>query len=105
MKIYTITVLDIIGDPVLGNRRTPGIFTSLDKAITAVRNNDQDLSDNNLYQYAVIEETLTDVIRPDLIINTKKIWFKYNTVLDEFEPCDYLSVPSNICKLSGFGVG
>ena len=104
MIVFTVTVLDIIGDPVLGNRRTPAIFTSLTDAITAVRNNEDDLADDNFYQYAVIEETLLDVIRPQ-IDGGERIWFKYNSITDEFEPCDVASVPNRIAKLYGFGIG
>lgn len=105
MKVYTVTVIDFIGDPVLGSRSTPAIFTSFDRAFTAIRNNEQDMADENLYQYAVIEETYLDIIRPDLEITTKKWWFKYNTVLDEFEECDKSRVPFNVGNLSGFGIG
>jgi hypothetical protein len=33
MIVYTVTVVDVVSDPLLGNRRTPAIFTSLDKAV------------------------------------------------------------------------
>jgi hypothetical protein len=105
MKVYTVTVIDFIGDPVLGHRSTPAIFTSLEQAITTVKNNEQDIADDNLYQYAVIEETYLDIIRPDLEVTTKKWWFKYNTVLDEFEECETSRLPFNIANLSGFGIG
>lgn len=105
MKVYTVTVIDLVGDITLGNRRTPGIFTSLDKAITAVQNNENNLNDDNLYQYAVIEETSLDVIRPDTVFSTRKWWFKFNTVNKEFECCELSLVPRNISRLSGFGIG
>lgn len=104
MIVYTATVLDIIGDPVLGIRRTPAIFTSLETAITAVKNNDEDMADHNLYQYAVIEETLLDTIRPH-IQRGERIWFKYNSILDEFEECDVRRIPPHISRLYGFGIG
>jgi hypothetical protein len=104
MIVYSVTLIDLMGDPVLGNRRTPVIFTSLDRAIKAVKNNEDDLADNNLYQYAVIEETELDIIRPDLETSTQKYWFKYNTVLDEFEP--FTNTQNHtIFNLSGFGIG
>jgi hypothetical protein len=104
MIVYSVTLIDLVGDPILGNRTTPAIFTSLDRAMKAVKNNENDLADNNLYQYAVIEETVLDVIRPDLDITTKKYWFKYNTVLDEFEPLSNIHT-HRIFNLSGFGIG
>jgi hypothetical protein len=104
MIVYSVTLIDLVGDPVLGNRRTPAIFTSLERALKAVKNNEDDLADDNLYQYAVIEETMLDVIRPDLGISTQKYWFKYNTVLDEFEP--FTNTQNlTIFNLSGFGIG
>jgi hypothetical protein len=105
MIVYTITVIDLVGDPVLGIRSTPAIYTSLEKAIHVVKNNQNDLADNNFYQYAVIEETRLNTIRPDLDKLTKKYWFKYNTALDEFEECEDTQIPTNIFKLSGFGIG
>jgi hypothetical protein len=104
MIVYSVTLIDLMSDQVLGNRRTPVIFTTLERAIKAVKNNEKDLADNNLYQYAVIEETKLNVIRPDLETNTKKYWFKYNTVLDEFEP--FTNTQNlTIFNLSGFGIG
>jgi hypothetical protein len=105
MIVYTITVLDFVADPVLGNRRTPAIFTTLEKARSVVKNNEQDLSDGVLYQYAVIEETHLNVIRPDVFYDTKKYWFKYNSALDEFVECDPKDIPYPANKLSGFGIG
>jgi hypothetical protein len=105
MIVYSVTVLDVVGDPILGVRSTPAVYTSLEKAVHVVRNNEGDLADNNLYQYAVIEETYLNKVRPDVNSSTKKYWFKYNTALDEFEECSNSQVPPNIFKLSGFGIG
>lgn len=104
MIVYSITVIDIIEDPVLGIRRTPAIFTSLDEAISTIKNNEENLSDDGLYQFAVIEETLLNSIRP-IISDGIKIWFKYNSITDEFEECDVINIPSKIARLSGFGIG
>lgn len=104
MIVYTVTVLDVIGDPILGNRRTPAIYTNLKEAISAVKNNDNDLSDDGLYQYAIIEETLLNEIRPHLQDGVRW-WFRYNAIIDEFEECDTLQVPSHINRLYGFGIG
>lgn len=104
MIVFTVTVLNIIDDPVLGNRRTPVIYTSLQDAIRAVRDNEGDMADDGYYQYAVIEETLLNTIYP-FINNGEKLWFKYNSIIDEFEPCSNLTLPQNITKLCGFGIG
>jgi len=105
MVVYTVTVLDVMGDPVLGSRRTPAIFTTAEGAFTAVLNNEGDLADHNLYQYAVIEKTQLNEIRPQLYTDTTKWWFKYNTVTEEFEPCSASVVPPRIARLTGFGIG
>lgn len=105
MIVYTVTVIDVLGDLVLGSRRTPAIFTELKDAVNAVLNNDNDLNDNNLYQYAVIEKSKLNIIRPDLHLDKQQFWFKFNTVLQEFEPCDVCVVPKNIARLRGFGIG
>jgi hypothetical protein len=104
MIVYTVTVIDLVGDLVLGNRSTPAIFTTFEGAYSAVRNNEKDIADNNLYQYAVIEETYLNVVRPDLEFGTKKHWFKYNTALEEFEPYTP-NHPHPVFRLSGFGIG
>jgi hypothetical protein len=105
MMVYTVTVLDFVADPVLGNRRTPAIFTTLEKARSAVINNDHDLTDGVLYQYAVIEETYLNAIRPDVLYETKRYWFKYNSALDEFVECSTDDIPYPANRLSGFGIG
>lgn len=104
MIVFSVTVIDIIGDPVLGSRRTPGIFTTLEKALSVVKNNEGDIADNNLYQYAVIEETLLDELRPTLLDGVK-LWFKYNTITDEFDPCSNTTLPFQLNRLHGFGIG
>jgi hypothetical protein len=105
MIVYSLTLLDLVGDPILGNRRTVAIFTNLERAKWIVKNNLNNLTDDNFYQYAVIEKTELNTVRPQLKVeNTEKYWFKYNTVLEEFEPLTI--IPSgNIFKLSGFGIG
>ena len=100
--VYTITVIDLYTDKVLGLRRTPAIFTDLHTAVYTVRNNVDNLSDGILYQYAVIEESVLNVVRPNLEANGFRLWFKYNSAKDEFEECP---VPSQLRMQSGFGIG
>ena len=104
MIVFTITVINIVSDPVLGVRQTPAIFTSLPDAIRTVRNNDNGMSDEGFYQYAVVEETLLNKVYPRLYDGVR-LWFKYNAVLDEFEPCDSMSIPKQLRNLCGFGIG
>jgi hypothetical protein len=101
--IYTVTVIDMYTDKVLGIRRTPGIFTELRFAQHVVRNNTKDLSDGGLYQYAVIEETLLNVVRPcvDMITPTHW-WYKYNSATEEFEE---FKCPPQLIHQCGFGIG
>lgn len=100
--IYTITVIDLYTDKVLGLRRTPAIFTDLNKAIYTVRNNIDNLSDGIIYQYAVIEESELNVVRPNLEKQGLRLWFKYNSAVDEFEQS---SPPPQLRMQSGFGIG
>jgi hypothetical protein len=88
----------------LGVRRTPVIFTTYVAAQYAVRNNEMDLADDNSYQYAVIEETFLDVIRPNTQ-NCRRSWFRYNHIIDEFEEIDNTKVPFKLLNLYGFGIG
>jgi hypothetical protein len=104
MNVFTVTVIDIIGDPVLGNRRTPAIYTDMESAILALKNNESDMSDDGFYQYAVIEETSLNVVYP-FVDSGKQKWFRYNSVLNEFEPCEPSNVPNKISRLHGFGIG
>jgi len=100
--VYTVTVIDLYTDKVLGLRRTPAIFTDLNKAIYTVRNNVENLSDGIMYQYAVIEESELNVVRPNLDGQGLRLWFKYNSALDEFEES---SPPLQLRMQSGFGIG
>lgn len=100
--VYTITVIDLYTDKVLGLRRTPAIFTDLHTAIYTVRNNVDNLSDGILYQYAVIEESVLNVVRPNLELSGFRLWFKYNSAKDEFEECP---APPQLRMQSGFGIG
>lgn len=100
--VYTITVIDLYTDKVLGFRRTPAIFTDLNKAIYTVRNNVDNLSDGILYQYAVIEESQLNVVRPNLNFIGFRLWFKYNSATDEFEESP---PPQQLRQQSGFGIG
>jgi len=100
--VYTVTVIDLYTDKVLGIRRTPVIYTQFKFAEHSVKNNTMSLSDGT-YQYAVIEESVLNVIRPcvDYIIPTRW-WYKYNSATDEFEECQ---CPPQLRNQSGFGIG
>jgi len=102
--VYTITVIDIRdGDSVLGFQKTPAIFTTLEHAVYAVVNNENDLADDGTYQYATIQQTWLNEIRPLLqLTNTTKLWYQYNSVLDEFQPC---IEPKQFNRVNGFGIG
>lgn len=100
--VYTVTVVDLRNMHPLGIRRTPIICTELEDAIYAVKNNIEDLSDGVTYQYAVIEKTVLNVIRPNIEGGGMRLWYKYNSVIDEFEPCE---VPISLRNQTGFGIG
>jgi hypothetical protein len=100
--VYTVTVIDLYTDKILGIRRTPVIYTQLKYAEHSVKNNSDNLSDGT-YQYAVIEETVLNVIRPSVdYIKPNQWWYKYNSALDEFVECN---VPPQLRNQSGFGIG
>jgi len=100
--VYTVTVIDIRNLIPLGIRRTPLICTELEDAIYAVKNNLRDLADGSTYQYAVIEKSMVNIIRPNIETNSMKLWYKYNSVIDEFEPCE---MPVVFRNQTGFGIG
>lgn len=101
--IYTVTVIDLYTDKVLGIRRTPVVYTQFKLAEHSVKNNSNNLSDGLTYQYAVIEETVLNVIRPSVDYMTpKQWWYKYNSVTDEFEEC---KIPPQLRNQCGFGIG
>jgi len=100
--VYTVTVIDLYTDKILGIRRTPVIYTQFKFAEHSVKNNTMSLSDGT-FQYAVIEETVLNVIRPTVdYIKPSQWWYKYNSVIDEFEDCE---PPIQLKNQSGFGVG
>jgi hypothetical protein len=101
--VYTVTVIDLYTDKVLGIRRTPAIFTQFKYAEHAVKNNSNNLSDGTTYQYVVIEEISLNVIRPciDYMIPIRW-WYKYNSATDEFDECQ---VPPQLRNQCGFGIG
>ena len=100
--VYTVTVIDLRNLLPLGIRRTPLICTELEDAIYAVKNNLRDLADGATYQYAVIERSMLNEIRPNLEQTSMRLWYKYNSVIDEFEPCD---IPVALRNQTGFGIG
>jgi len=103
MIVYTITVIDINDRKnILGVRRTPAIFSTLQAAAFTVRNNIGDLSDGGLYLYAVIEESLLNEVRPNIERQSKQLWFRYNCVLQEYEP---ILKPEQFKNQFGFGIG
>lgn len=100
--VYTVTVIDVRTNQPLGYRSTPIICTELKDAIYAVRNNIRDLADGSTYQYAVIEKSLINEIRPNLESQSLRLWYKYNSIKDEFEACES---PVQLRNQTGFGIG
>lgn len=100
--VYTVTVIDLRNLLPLGIRRTPLVCTELEDAIYAVKNNIRDLADGATYQYAVIERSMLNEIRPNLEQESMRLWYKYNSVIDEFEPSE---MPVALRNQTGFGIG
>jgi hypothetical protein len=74
----------------------------LEDAIYAVKNNLKDLADGATYQYAVIERNCLNEVRPNLEQESMRLWYKYNSVTDEFEACE---TPHALRNQTGFGIG
>ncbi len=100
--VYTVTVIDLRNLLPLGIRRTPLICTDIEDAIYAVKNNLRDLADGASYQYAVVERNVLNEVRPNLEHESMRLWYKYNSVIDEFESCE---VPTALRNQTGFGIG
>lgn len=100
--IYSVTVIDTRSGDILGFRRTPVIFNNLQDAIFTVKNNLHDLSDDSTFQYAVIEETELNSVRPNLETFSKQWWYRFNSVSGEFIRIDK---PQQFLHQSGFGIG
>ena len=100
--VYTVTVIDLYNDPTLGVRRTPAIYLVFNDAVYAVKNNLGNMSDGITFQYAVIEETRLNVVRPQIDYKQQCWWFKYNSATDEFVSC---IAPPQLRNQSGFGIG
>lgn len=101
--VYTVTVIDLYTDKVLGIRRTPAIYTDKSYAHDALVNNTKDLADGGTYQYAVIEETILNVVRPCVdLITPNQWWYKYNSATDEFVKSN---PPPQLVHQCGFGIG
>jgi hypothetical protein len=101
--VYTVTVIDLYTDKVLGIRRTPVVYTQFKYAEHSVKNNSNNLSDGTTYQYAVIEETVLNVIRPCVdFMSPNQWWYKYNSATDEFEQSQ---CPPQLKNQCGFGIG
>jgi hypothetical protein len=100
--VYTVTVIDLRNLLPLGIRRTPLICTDLEDSIYAVKNNLRDLADGSTYQYAVIEQNVLNEVRPNLEQQSMRLWYKYNSVIDEFESCE---APQALRNQTGFGIG
>jgi hypothetical protein len=100
--VYSVTVIDLRSENVIGFRRTPAIFTKLEDAMFAVKNNLHDISDDSTYQYAVIEKTKLNVIRPNLENKSTQWWFRFNSASGEFVET---IKPSTFLHQTGFGIG
>ena len=100
--VYTVTVVDLYSDPIVGIRRTPAIYVCFGDAVYAIKNNLGNMSDGITFQYAVIEETRLNVVRPQIDYQQQCWWFKYNSAVDEFVTCN---APTQLRNQSGFGIG
>jgi len=97
--IYTVTVMDLRNTDCPGYWRTPAVFSHLEDAIQAVRNNDLDISEMGSNQYAVVEKTCLNEIYPQA---EERYWFEWNSVDEEYVEAQ---IPQKYERVYSFGIG
>jgi len=96
--IYTITVVDDSDEELPPYQRMPGIFTTMDTAKRAVKNNEGDMSESGNNRYAVIEKTVLNLILPRPEFQS---WFEWDSAEQEYFSID---VPRKFSKVVSFGI-
>ncbi len=97
-SIYIVTVLDDADPERPLYQRTPGIFTNIDDAISAIKNNVKNISENGFNQYAVIEQTTINKIIP---VIEHRMWFEWDATTETYQLTDS---PAKFIKVVGFGI-
>lgn len=96
--IYTVTVIDDSDEEQAPYQRIPGIFSTLDRAISVIKNNESDIAESGTCRYAVIEQTSLDEILPKV---KSRAWFKWDSTEEQ-----YVSVetPQKFERVRSFGI-
>lgn len=96
--IYTVTVIDDSDEEQAPYQRIPGIFTTLDRAISAIKNNDSDIAESGTCRYAVIEQTELDQILPNI---KRRVWFKWDVTEEAYAS---IETPTKFERVRSFGI-
>jgi hypothetical protein len=101
--IYTVTVFNDSDPDQPYYTRTPGVFTSLERAVQAVKHNDMDLAERGYNLYAVVERVTLDMLYPETEQTIRdRWWFKWNAELETYVE---MPVPAMYARAFGFGIG
>ena len=97
--IYTVTVLDDRNSDRPPYQRTPAIFTDFVDAVSAVRDNELDISEAGTNRYAIIEKTRLNRVLPQA---EEQTWFEWNGVDEEYI---LIEAPAQFARVISFGIG
>lgn len=96
--IYTVTVIDDSDEEQAPYQRIPGIFTTLDRAIISIKNNDSNIAESGTCRYAVIEQTNLDEILPQV---KRRVWFKWDSTEEQYVS---IETPTKFERVHSFGI-
>lgn len=96
--IYTITVIDDSDEEQAPYQRIPGIFSTLDRATSAIKNNDSDIAESGTCRYAVIEQTNLDEILPKV---KHRVWFTWDSTEEQYVS---IETPKKFERVRSFGI-
>jgi len=99
--VYTVTVFNDSDPDRPYYTRTPGVFTSLDRALQTVKQNDLDIAEQGYNIHAVVEKVTLDMLYPDACIQ-ERWWFTWDAELETYVEAP---IPTIYAHVVGFGVG
>lgn len=97
MKIFNVSTVDVTDSMIKHSVCTVGVFTDYTKALYAIRNNEEDISEDGVNTYCVIEHTESDMVHPQ---HNKLEWFNWDEIEQEYLPCDPPTGYKKLCNLS-----
>jgi len=99
VPVYSVAVLDVRDTDCPGYWRTPAVFSRLDLAIQAVRDNEMDISEGGSNQYAIVEKTYLNQVYPQA---EERYWFEWNSTEEEYVESQ---IPPKYALVYSFGIG